>query len=131
MNKLDPNSSSVPKTMDLDFEKELLANRLVSEVRRTPDHISLTLTGDGFLAFVKAMNNIASDEEVSFKDNSISKKKLFPEKNEEMVPKKDVVEGFRVTHTTLWKWEKKGYLTPVRVGKKVYYKRADLERLTK
>lgn len=131
MNKLDPNSSSVQKTMDLDFEKELLANRLVSEVRRTPDHISLTLTGDGVLAFVKAMNNIASDEEVSFKDNSISKKKLFPEKNEEMVPKKDVVEGFRVTHTTLWKWEKKGYLTPVRVGKKVYYKRADLERLTK
>lgn len=31
--------------------------------------------------------------------------------------------------TTLWRWEKKGYLMPVRSGKKCLYKTSDVERL--
>lgn len=31
--------------------------------------------------------------------------------------------------TTLWRWEKRGYLTPVRIGVKVYYKKTEIEKI--
>jgi predicted DNA-binding transcriptional regulator AlpA len=40
-----------------------------------------------------------------------------------------VMELLGVSKTTLWKWEKRGYLSPVRVGKRLYYRRVDVEGL--
>lgn len=34
-----------------------------------------------------------------------------------------------VTKVTLWRWEKSEYLTPVRIGSKVYYRQSDIDRL--
>lgn len=34
-----------------------------------------------------------------------------------------------VKRTTLWRWERSGYLTPVRLGRSPRYKREDIERL--
>lgn len=31
--------------------------------------------------------------------------------------------------TTLWSWEKKGYLTPVRMGKTLLYLKSDIDRI--
>ena len=108
-------------TMDVNFEEELLASRLVSEVRKSPDHVSFTLTGFGVLAFAKAMQVSKMEEKTS----------VFPDADNELVSKSDVIKGLRVTHTTLWKWEKTGYLKPVRVGKRVYYRREDIKALSR
>ena len=35
-----------------------------------------------------------------------------------------------VDPSTLWRWEKAGYLVPVRIGVKVFYRRGDIARLT-
>lgn len=35
----------------------------------------------------------------------------------------------RTTKVTLWRWAKQGYLSPVRVGGKVYYKESDIKKL--
>ena len=35
-----------------------------------------------------------------------------------------------VDPSTLWRWEKVGYLKPVRIGVKVFYRRGDIARLT-
>ena len=45
-------NESSPQTLDLDFERKLLASKLVSEVHRSPNHVSVTLTGNGVLAFI-------------------------------------------------------------------------------
>lgn len=111
------------------LEDELIASQLVSEVRKSPGHFSFTMTDNGMMALARAMHSIVFEESLS--NNQPPLQSMFPERSDDMITKKDVMDGFGVTHTTLWKWEKKGYLTPVRVGKKVYYKRADLERLTK
>lgn len=124
-------SMSMQQPSDLDFERELLASKLVSEVHRSPNHLSVTLTGDGVLAFVRAMQTFAIEEGATLKFDHYSRRGLFPEQNEDLIAKKDVVEGLGVSHTTLWKWEKSGYLVPVKVGKRVYYKRDDLEKLAK
>ena len=34
-----------------------------------------------------------------------------------------------VTKSTLWRWEKQGYLMPVRFGRKVMYRKCDLEKI--
>lgn len=33
--------------------------------------------------------------------------------------------------STMWRWEQRGYLTPVRIGVKVFYRRSDLDRIIK
>lgn len=51
--------------------------------------------------------------------------------DDELVPKevarKRLLGG--VDPSTLWRWEKAGYLAPVRIGTKVYYRRGDISRL--
>lgn len=49
--------------------------------------------------------------------------------HERLLTKKEVLEKFNVCHTTLWNWERKGYLISVKVGKKVCYRQSDVERL--
>ena len=33
--------------------------------------------------------------------------------------------------STLWRWEKQGYLNPVKIGVKVFYRRSDIDRIIK
>lgn len=33
--------------------------------------------------------------------------------------------------STLWRWEKAGYLTPVRIGQKVFYRQSHIEAIIK
>lgn len=41
----------------------------------------------------------------------------------------DVMAILNVSKATLWRWEKNGYLVPVRFGRKVMYKDSDLKRI--
>ncbi len=45
------------------------------------------------------------------------------------VTRKEALRLLGVAAGTLWKWGKEGYLTPVYVGSKVYYRKSDLERI--
>lgn len=51
--------------------------------------------------------------------------------DDELVPKEEARKRLLggVDPSTLWRWEKAGYLAPVRIGTKVYYKRGDIARL--
>lgn len=37
--------------------------------------------------------------------------------------------ALKITKTTLWRWEKAGYLMPVKVAGKKYYKKSDIDRI--
>lgn len=43
----------------------------------------------------------------------------------------EVAKMFKVSKVTLWRWATKGILTPIKIGKKVYYRMTDLEKLIK
>ena len=122
------NAASNTGCVDANFEQQLLASQLVSEVHRTPGHVSFTFTDAGVLAFAHAMQ-LAGMEERSAVQNA--SKSLFPDSDNSLITKKEAMTGFNVSHTTLWKWQKSGYLVPVKVGKRVYYRRADIESLIK
>lgn len=114
--------------LDAGLETKLLASQLVSEVRKSPGHYSFTLTDLGVIEFAKAMQ-MAAFEEYSTKQGKEANP--FPNSDDSYISKKEAMLGFGVSHTTLWKWQKIGYLVPVKVGKRVYYKRTDIEKLPK
>lgn len=41
----------------------------------------------------------------------------------------DASKTLGVTPSTLWRWEKSGYLTPVRIGVRKMYRRDDIDRV--
>lgn len=120
--------ASYTKCMDVNFEQQLLANQLVSEVQKSTGRVSFTFTDAGVLAFARAMQLVALEESSKSQKGSGG---IFPDNDGAYITKKEVMIGFNVSHTTLWKWQKSGYLVPIKIGKRVYYKRSDIERLTK
>ena len=42
---------------------------------------------------------------------------------------KECAERLSVDLTTLWRWDKTGYLRKVKIGKKIFYRNSDIERL--
>ncbi len=115
--------------LETGMEDKLLASKLVSAVYKSPGHFSFTMTEKGLLAFAKAMKLIAIEESLANKQKDSDT--IFPIENGTLISKKEAMLGFGVSHTTLWKWQKSGYLIPVKVGKRVYYKRSDIENLVK
>ena len=45
------------------------------------------------------------------------------------IDRKQACKILGVVPSTLWKWAKSGYLTPVKIGTKVLYKASDIEEL--
>ena len=49
--------------------------------------------------------------------------------NADLLTKKEVKAMLKKSPNTLWKWAKKGYLVPVRVGGTLMYKRSDVVKI--
>ncbi len=41
----------------------------------------------------------------------------------------DTAKILGVKKNSLWRWSKSGYLTPVKIGRKCFYKQADIDRI--
>lgn len=54
---------------------------------------------------------------------------LVSASHESLLTKKEVLDKFSVCPTTLWNWERKSYLVPVKIGRKISYRQADIERI--
>lgn len=46
-----------------------------------------------------------------------------------LIPRQKLLDSGKVSATTLWTWEKREFLIPVRRGAKVYYKKSDLDAI--
>ena len=54
---------------------------------------------------------------------------LADEKAEVYYSREKAMEIFDVSSTTLWRWEKKGYLTPIMVGGYRRYRKSDINKI--
>lgn len=66
---------------------------------------------------------LAIVDEVSASD---SRKK----EDDQLISRKGAKKMLNVDYSTLWTWAKSGYLVPIKVGGKVFYKKSDVNRLT-
>lgn len=99
---------------------DLYANRLVSQIKNSGDRIDLTFTGEGALAFARALVKYVDEREPRV---------VQQEEDDSLMPKQEVMSKLGVTHATLWNWANKDYLVPVKVGRKVFYHKADIDLL--
>ena len=51
------------------------------------------------------------------------------QKPDTLVSRKQTAERLNVDYSSLWRWQKLGYLKPTRVGGKVMYKESDIQRI--
>lgn len=49
--------------------------------------------------------------------------------DDKLVPLKEVAEVLKVNRTTLYHWSKKGYLIPIKIGRKVFYRQNDINAI--
>jgi len=56
---------------------------------------------------------------------AISKSEL----NEELLSADDTATILGVQRNSLWRWAKNGYLVPVKIGRKCFYKQGDIDKL--
>lgn len=49
--------------------------------------------------------------------------------NEELLTAEVTAKILGVQKNSLWRWAKSGYLVPVKIGRKCFYKQGDIERL--
>ena len=108
--------------LEINIENELLMSQLISEIRKNPDHISLTMTGTGLVELIKAVQQVIYEE--------INEEKANQQDSDiELITKQDVIDKLHVSSTTLWIWEKRKYLVPVKIGRRIFYKRRDVNNL--
>lgn len=106
--------------LDTATEEALLAKQLVSQIMKGGDHISLTLTAKGMALLTREISDRLLAEKTSHADD---------ESEEELLTKQQVMDMLSVSSTTLWLWEQKNYLIPVKIGRKVFYRSKDIGNL--
>ena len=86
-------------------------------------------------------NLIEQDRNVQLVVNAADLKELFLEwskekdsqiqatKEDQYLSPNDTVAILRVSKPTLWRWEKQGFLVPVKIGGKKYFRKSDVDKL--
>lgn len=119
------NSTQSPAIQDGDFnpndDGKLFAKQLVTAIARGEKHISLTLTDKSAIAFARELSQCILAGNAT---------KASKEKDDDvLLTKKEVMEKLGVSSTTLWNWENDRYLLPVKIGRKIFYRLSDINKL--
>lgn len=65
------------------------------------------------------------------KDELLAIEESKPKENEGLLTKAEVRGLLKVSDATLWRWDKRRLLEPIRLGQKVLYRKDDVENFTK
>ena len=116
--------------MDSGFERKLLASQLVSAVQNTPDKIAITLTGTGVIEFAREMK-LSLKEEKPFIKYIPSKTSTISIIDNSYVSKKELVEIWGMNPHLILRWQRSGLLPAIKIGRQVYYKKEEIEKITR
>ncbi len=82
--------------------------------------ITLQVSGSDLISFAdKLVQDTAQEVEARIQAQN---------EPDELLTRQQVAEMLSVTLTTLWHWDNKNVLKPVRIGSKVRYRRSDVEQ---
>ncbi len=93
---------------------------LISVIEAANGSLKLELTGEDLLTFSNELINRAKAELHHIEASA---------KKEVYLTKEEVKAMFNVCDTTLWHWNKRGYLKTIKVGNKVRYRKSDVRKI--
>ncbi len=95
-------------------------NDILDLIHDGRSNIVIQVNGQDLLDFADAIIEKASDN---------AKKSLEDKDVEKYLTKKEVMSLLKVCDTTLWIWNRDNYLKPVKIGRKVLYRKCDVDAL--
>lgn len=93
---------------------------LISILRQGNANVRLEVSGADLLAFSNELINRAKSELSA---------EIAEARKEKYLTKEEIKEICGVCDTTLWHWNRKGYLRTVKIGNKVRYRQSDIRRI--
>lgn len=72
-----------------------------------------------------------SDLRTMFNEWQDERDARVPAKEDVMLSAEDAAKQLGVTSVTLWRWAREGYLSPTKVGRKNFYWKSNIDKLTK
>lgn len=119
-----------PSVLDGNLEERLLASRLVTEIRNNPKQVFITLSGEGVMEFAQAI--VSSTKECQDTAKPISSDNFIIQVTDKsLISTKELINDLGMSANLLVALKKKGLLTPVKCGGRVFYKREEIENLSK
>ncbi len=97
--------------------------KLLASEPELAKNITLQVNGSDLLIF--------ADKLVQDTANEVENRVKAENKPDTLLTRQQVADMFGATLTTLWHWDKKDVLKPVRIGSKVRYRRSDVEKALK
>ncbi len=94
-------------------------DNLLQILQNTPN-ISINVRGDDLITFGRDLITLTQRQ---YQDE----KKVEP--SSDLLEYKEALALFGVSGQTLWRWRKRGYITPIHVGGKLKYRRSDCEAI--
>ena len=64
-----------------------------------------------------------------YNEERLRQEKLKAQENDGLIDSKQVKEILNVKDGALWKWNKRGYLCPLKIGSRNFYRREDVDRI--
>lgn len=119
-----------PSVLNRNLEERLLASRLVTEIRNNPEQVFITLSGEGVMEFAQAI--VSSTKECQDTAKPISPDNFIIQVTDKsLISTKELINDLGMSANLLVALKKKGLLTPVKCGGRVFYKREEIEKLSK
>lgn len=97
---------------------------ILENTTKNPSASLVVISSDDLVRAIETLYSSARQDAISqIRDNVQSFEK------EEMLSAKEARLLLKKSHNTLWKWAKRGYLVPIKVGGTLMYKRSDLNKI--
>lgn len=93
------------------------------------DILTLAKEAPGTIIAVRADDLMEANNRLIDQVRADLEKELAERKTATLLTREKVLEQLNVSPTTLWRWEKRGYLVPVEVGGQRRYKSTDIKRI--
>lgn len=94
----------------------------ILDIIKTNPNVSFTVSANDLLELVNIIISKTMDEIQQTSDK---------EKSEEYLTATEVSSILEVSKPTLWRWEKREYLTPIKIGGKRKYLKSEISNLIK
>lgn len=93
------------------------------------DIIKLAQEAPGTIISVQAKDLVLANEQLVQRTIADIEKKLAEKRETVYFTRDQVLAKLNVTPTTLWRWQKRGYLLPVKVGGENRYRSTDIDKI--
>lgn len=93
------------------------------------DLVQLAKEAPGTIIAVRADDLMEANNQLIDKVRADLEKEITEKRTAKFMTRESVLDRLSISDTTLWRWEKRGYLVPVNVGGQRRYRSADIDAI--